>query len=482
MKDNEFANELVKKVGGKENVSNLIHCVTRLRFYLKDESKADTEGIKNMPGVISVVKAQGQYQVVVGNKVNDYFAAVMDTLGLQTSVQDGLVATDSEGNVVDKELKNSNDDDRNILGIIKDGFNELIGFITGSMIPIIGLLAGAGIVKGLLAAFVTAKWISTTSSLYLIFNTSADGIFHFLPVILGFTAAKKLKINPIPIAVVGGILIHPNIVAIATSKAPNLALWGIKFPVMNYVSSVFPILVAAWLGMYIERYLKRVIPSVISSIVSPILEVLILVFITLLFVGPIITVVSDGLAAGIKGIFDFNAILGGAIYCALFPILVVFGMHWPLIPIIVNDLAVNGYSMMNAFSSVLMMGIAGAVFAVALKTKKKNLKQVSFAATVSQVCGVGEPAIYGVLLKYKRVFYMVTISNIFGGMLAGALHLVNYGFAGGLIGFAAFINPKTGIGPNFYAYLITHIGTFILAFILTWIFGYSDKMKASDEQ
>jgi len=475
MDDKKFAQQLIESVGGKANISNVIHCITRLRFYLKDESKADTEGIKKMPGVISVVKAQGQYQVVVGNKVNDFYDAVTKELGITPQAQ-----VDADDDPVSE--KSVEKKEKGFVPAFKRGFNGLIGFITGSMMPIIGLLAGSGIVKGLLAALVAAKLITITSSLYILLNTTADGIFHFLPVILGFTAAKKLGTNPVLIAVVGGILIHPNIVGIATSKNPAIALMGIHFPVMNYVSSVFPILVAAWLGKYIEKYLKKIIPSVISSIVSPILEVLILVFATLLIVGPITTVISDGLAAGIKGIFDFNAIIGGAIYCAVFPILVVFGMHWPLIPIIINDLTVYGYSMMNAFSSVLMMGIAGAVFAVAIKTRKKNLRQIGFAATLSQVCGVGEPAIYGVLLKYKRVFYMVTIANIFGGALAGALHLVNYGFAGGLIGFASFINPKTGIGPNFYSYLITHIGTFVLSFVLTWLFGYNDKMKASDEK
>ncbi len=186
-------------------------------------------------------------------------------------------------------------------------------------------------------------------------------------------------------------------------------------------------------------------------------------------------------AFGISTIFDFNTIIGGAVYCALFPVLVVFGMHWPLIPIIVNDLTVNGFSMMNAFSSVLMMGIAGATCSIALKTKKAQLKQVAFAATLSQICGVGEPAIYGILLKYKKVFYLVTLSNIFGGALAGSLHLVNYGFAGGVIGFASFINPVAGIDNNFYAYLLSHIGTFLLSFLLTWLFGFNDKMKAADE-
>lgn len=463
-----FANDLIEKVGGDRNINNVIHCITRLRFYLDDESKADTKSIEQMPGVISVVNAQGQYQVVVGNKVGDMYQAVASALNLSTG----------KSEIVEEKETTSPD---NFLGKLQHGINELIGVITGSMIPIIGILAGAGIVKGLLAAFVTFGWMTDASQMYLLVNTIADAIFHFLPVILGFTAAQKLNANPIVIAVVGGVLIHPTIVAIASGEIPTITLLGVDFPVMNYVASVFPILVAAWLGKYIEAFLKKTVPAVISSIVSPIVEILVLSFLVLLIVGPVITVISDGLAAGITAIFDFNAIIGGAVYCALFPILVVFGMHWSLIPIIVNDLTVNGFSMMNAFSSVLMMGIAGAAFAVAIKSKKKNLKQLGFAATISQVCGVGEPAIYGILLKYKRVFYIVTFANIVGGALAGALHLVNYGFAGAIVGFASFINPVNGIDGNFYSYLITHIGTFVLAFVLTWMVGYNDQMKSTDE-
>ncbi|MBU5366192.1 PTS transporter subunit EIIC [Enterococcus devriesei] len=465
-----FATDLIEKVGGKGNINNVIHCITRLRFYLNDESKADTKEIEKMTGVISVVKAQGQYQVVVGNKVGDMYQAVTAELGLNNTSSKKIVVEPTKESSEGFGYK------------LQHGINEFIGIITGSMIPVIGILAGAGIVKGLLAAFVTFGWMTDASQMYMLVNTIADGIFHFLPVILGFTAAQKLNSNPIVIAVVGGILIHPAIVEIASGKTPYVSLLGIHFPVMNYVASVFPILVAAWMGRYIEKALKKMIPSVVSSIVSPIVEILILSFLVLLIVGPVITFISDGLAAGITGIFDFNAIIGGAVYCALFPILVVFGMHWPLIPIIVNDLTVNGYSMMNAFSSVLMMGIAGAAFAVAIKTKKKNLKQLGFAATISQICGVGEPAIYGILLKYKRVFYIVTFANIIGGALAGALHLVNFGFAGAVVGFASFINPKTGIDSNFYSYLVTHIGTFVLSFGLTWLFGYNDQMKSTDEE
>lgn len=467
MNYDSFAEELIQQVGGKNNIKEVIHCITRLRFFLNDESLADTEYIKKMPEVMGVIQHQGQYQVVVGNKVNDMYDAISKKLD---STNKSLF-----------EDKSVNTKDITFSGKIKQGFNELIGVITGSMIPIIGLLAGSGILKGILAAFVTFGWVSDQSTLYLMFNTISDSVFHFLPIILGYTAAIKLKSNPIVIMVVAGVLIHPTIVGIAVGKDPTLSLLGFSFPVINYISSVFPILVAAYLGKYIEKILNKIIPKVISSVFNPILETIVLSFLMLFIIGPAITFVSDGLAFGIHAIFQFNGTIGGAIYCALFPILVVFGMHWPLIPIIVNDITTNGYSMMNAFSSVLMMGIAGATLAVAIKTKKDGLKQVGIAATISQICGVGEPAIYGILLKYKYVFYVVTLANIIGGAVAGTLHLVSYGFAGAVIGFASFINPKTGIDNNFYIYLITHIGTFLLSFILTWIIGYNDKMTSSDE-
>ncbi|MFC6293960.1 glucose PTS transporter subunit IIA [Lactiplantibacillus daoliensis] len=459
----DMAPTLIKLVGGPGNIKNLIHCITRLRFYLADESLADDAAIKRLPGVIDVVKAGGQYQVVIGAAVESVYDAVMAKLDLKPTAV--VKAPRPKG----------------IWPSFKWGFGELVGVITATMMPIIGLLAGAGIVKGILAMAVGFKWLTATAPLYILISAIADGIFHFLPVILGVTAAKKLGSNQIVLATVGGVLVYPSLATIASSKTPSLLLFGVHFPIMNYAASVFPILVAAWLAVYLERWLKKVIPQLIASIFIPIIEVLILSALIILILGPAITQLSDWLANGIMAALNFNAIIGGAIYCAIFPVLVIFGLHWPLIPIIVNDLAVHGYSMLNAFSSVLMMGIAGGVFAVTLKTRQKQLKQIGFGATISQLCGVGEPAIYGVLLKYKRVFYMVTLANIFGGALAGALHLLNYGFSGGLIGFASFINPKVGIDQNFYNYIISHGLTFLVAFVLTWLVGFNDKMKPSDQ-
>lgn len=465
------AQQIIANVGGDKNITTLIHCMTRLRFTLKDESKAKTTELEKMGLVIKVMKAQGQYQIVIGNKVTDVFDAILTALPR-------LAADDTQPVV--EQVK---DTPQGFGAKFKHGYDEFIGVLTASMMPIIGVLAGSGITKGILAGLVSAGALSDKSGIYVLINTMADTIFYFLPVILGFTAAKKLGSDPIALAVVGAFLIHPNIIGVAAAKVPEIGLWsGYAVKIMNYSGSVFPIIVAAWLGKYVERYIKKVVPEMVQSIFVPIIEIIILSFALLLVVAPIITVLSKGLADGISALLSFNGIIGGAIYGAFYPILVVFGLHWPLIPIVINDLAVNGQSVICALTSITAVGIAGGVFAVAIKTKRKKFEALGYSAGVSALCGIAEPSLYGVLLKYKRVFYMVMIGNAAGGAVAGAMHLVIYGFTGSLIGFPSFINPKTGIDGNFTAYVISHLIAFGVAFILTIFFGYNDKMESSDQE
>lgn len=465
------AQQIIANVGGDKNINTLIHCMTRLRFTLKDESKAKTTELEKMGLVIKVMKAQGQYQIVIGNKVTDVFDAILTALPR-------LAADDAQPVV--EQVK---DTPQGFGAKFKHGYDEFIGVLTASMMPIIGVLAGSGITKGILAGLVSAGALSDKSGIYVLINTMADTIFYFLPVILGFTAAKKLGSDPIALAVVGAFLIHPNIIGVAAAKVPEIGLWsGYAVKIMNYSGSVFPIIVAAWLGKYVERYIKKVVPEMVQSIFVPIIEIIILSFALLLVVAPIITVLSKGLADGISALLSFNGIIGGAIYGAFYPILVVFGLHWPLIPIVINDLAVNGQSVICALTSITAVGIAGGVFAVAIKTKRKKFEALGYSAGVSALCGIAEPSLYGVLLKYKRVFYMVMIGNAAGGAVAGAMHLVIYGFTGSLIGFPSFINPKTGIDGNFTAYVISHLIAFCVAFILTIFFGYNDKMESSDQE
>src|SRR5699024_623349 len=208
------AKQIIKHVGGDENINTLIHCMTRLRFTLKDESKADTKALEDMDVTIKVMKAQGQYQIVIGNKVTDVFNAILDVLPR-------LNTEDAPKEAVVEKVA-----DEGFGAKIKHGYDEFIGILTASMMPIIGVLAGSGITKGILAGLVSAGILSDKAGIYLLINTMADTIFYFLPVILGFTAAKKLGSDPIAMAVIGAFLIHPNIIGIAGYKVPEICLFG----------------------------------------------------------------------------------------------------------------------------------------------------------------------------------------------------------------------------------------------------------------
>ena len=345
------------------------------------------------------------------------------------------------------------------------------------MIPVIGILAGSGILKGILAALTGFHVLTVTSGTYMVLNAVADATFYFLPVILGFTSAKKLGSDPIVLAIVGAILIYPSLMTAAGhATTAQITFFGVPTHLMSYAASVFPMIVAAWLGVSVERGLKRVIPLYLRSVFVPILEALILSVIVLVVIGPLITMISKGLASGILAIYNFSPALSGLVIGGLYQTMVIFGLHWGIIPIVINDIATNGHSYLNAILSITMVAQGGAVLAVFLKSKNKPLKEISLAAAISAFCGVTEPALYGVNLKYKRVFVVASIASGLGGLLTGLLHVNNYALSGSLIGFPAFITPGVGIGPNFYGYLISHYGTLLIATTLVYLFGFSDKM------
>ncbi|WP_166667238.1 glucose PTS transporter subunit IIA [Companilactobacillus nuruki] len=464
-----LATKIVDNIGGAENINSVIHCITRLRFYLKNESKANDELIENLDGVITVTKAGGQYQVVIGQAVNDVYDAVIEQIGTQHA--------NNDTSVIDTSAKTG------IWASIQKSTSNFISVLTASMIPIIGILAGSGILKGILAALVGFKILSVTSGTYILLNAIGDATFYFLPVVLGFTAAKRLGSDPIVLAIVGGILIYPQIVTLAgkTSTASTNFL-GIPTTLVSYVSSVFPIIVAAWLGKYVERFLKKIIPTYVRSVFVPILEALILSLVIIIGVGPIITVLSKGLSNGLVSIYSFSPTLCGLVIGGVYQTMVIFGLHWALIPIVINDIATNGHSYINSILSITMVAQGGAVLAVFLRTKNKHLKEISLAAAISAFCGVTEPALYGINLKYKRVFVVASIASAIGGGLTGFLKVNNYALSGALIGFPAFITPGVGIGSNFYGYLISHYGTLLISVVLVYLFGFTNKMlvKKSD--
>ncbi|MFH5811636.1 glucose PTS transporter subunit IIA [Companilactobacillus sp. FL22-1] len=460
--------DIVKNVGGVENVRSVIHCITRVRFYLKDDNKANDAVIKGMNGVIDVAKAGGQYQVVIGPAVVDVYDAVVKALGPGFGDSDDAVA----------QPKAKAPD--GVWPKTKFYFSSLIGVITASMMPIIGLLAASSILKGLLALIVSAKWISATSSTYMIINAMGDSVFYFLPILVGFTAAKRLGANQIIMGVIGGVLAYPTLVQVATKSSSmamniNSNFFGIPIHIANYTYSIFPMIAAAWIASKLEPWLKKHIVLSLRMILSPLLEVFIVSAIIIVVVGPIITLISSYLAAGIVAMLVISPAISGLIIGGLYQCLVIFGLHWAVIPVVASQIATTGHSALNAIVSTTMVAQGAAAMAVFIKTKNHiDIKQIAGAATLSAFSGVTEPAMYGIKLKYGRIFWTANIGSAVGGLLTGLLHVDMWGFAGSLIGFASFINPK-GIDSSFTGYLIASAATIVVAFVCTYMFGFKEE-------
>ncbi|WP_201307725.1 glucose PTS transporter subunit IIA [Companilactobacillus farciminis] len=462
----ELANNIIDNVGGKENINNVIHCITRLRFYLKDESKANDSTISNLDGVIDIAKSAGQYQVVIGPAVGDVFDEVVKILGI-----------DSENNDVEKvDTSNMSTGEK-----IKNGINSFIGIITGSMAPIIGILSASGIIKGMMSLMVSFHWMSPTGNANLILTAMSDAVFYFLPILIGFNAAKRMGGNPTLCAVIGGVIAYPTIIA-ATGKNLNiLSIGNFNFPYVSYTYSIFPMILAAWIATKMEKKLKQIIPSFLQALINPMIIILVVSAITLLATGPIITWAAFSLASGIQALLSINTAIFGAIIDGFYQVLVIFGLHWGIVPLFVNDFATIGHSYLFAIVSITMVGQGGAALAVAMKTKNKSLKSLGYAAAISAFCGVTEPAIYGINLRYKKTFICANIGSAVGGFIIGLLHVNMWSIAGSIIGLPSFINPK-GIDGSFYGAVLATIAALAVAFILTYVWGFNDQMQASNKR
>ncbi len=459
----ELATFIIKNVGGKDNINNLIHCITRLRFYLKDESKANDDILKNQRGILDVMHAGGQYQVVIGNEVTNVYDAVMKQLpGLSDNPA---------------PQTNNQDDGKNP---VSRAFSNLIGFITGSMSPVIGVIAASGIIKGLLALLTLPQLgalLSVKSPVYVTVSAMADSAFFFLPVLVGFAAAKRLGSDPMIAAVIGGFLVYPQMITWGKSMTTMFSLGSWNFQFLNYSYSIFPMILAAWLAKECEQWLKKVWPSYLQMIFTPLITILVVSTITLVITGPIIQGAANGIAVFINWLVSASGWVGGLIIGAFYQLLVIFGLHWGVVPLVAQQIASTGQSSLNAIICATMVSQGAAVLAVAIKSKKADMKELGIAAAISAFCGVTEPAIYGINLRYKKVFASGCIGSAFGGLVTGLMHGTMYGFTGGLIGFSSFFNPAHPTQLNsFYTFLIASAVSIIVSFIAVWVWGYNDNM------
>ena len=480
-KENKYqvtAREVVEAIGGSDNIKSVIHCFTRLRFSLKDDSIPDDDQVNQISGVLDVARANNQYQVVIGQTVDDVYDEVIKILGPQYAGQ-GQEAADSNNSEHDNQ-------DLSFGGKIKNAFFQLIGVITGSMMPVIGLLAASGMLKGILNILTNFCHMSTASPTYTIINSMGDAAFYFLPIIVGFTAAQKLGSNPVIVSLIGGFLIYPDLVKIYASGkfsyflagvGINANFFGIPIHIPQYTYSIFPMIFAAWMAAKIEPWIKKWMPVTLRQIFTPLVEIFLVGMTVLIIVGPVISFISEGIAGVLQWLLTVNTALSGLIIGGLYQILVIFGLHWAVIPLIANDIAATGHSVLNGIISITMVAQGAGALAVWFKTKHNpELKGLSMSAAISAAVGITEPAMYGVNLKYGRVFMTSSIGAAIGGLVNGLLKVDMYGFTGSLIGFPSFV-PKAGQGNpnNLLNFWIASIVTIIAAFALTYFFGYKEN-------
>lgn len=457
----ETATFIIEHIGGEENIISLVHCATRLRFQLKDTSKVDEEALKNNPGILTAVESGGQYQVVIGNHVAKVYQEIMN----QYQIQSGdSTSNDSASNA--DEIKKSVRS--------KNPLTKVFEYISGTFSPLIPSLAGAGMVKALLAVLTMFNWLSEESATYAVLDAASNGLFYFFPIFVGISAAKFLNANPYVGGIIGAGLLEPSFTSLMDSNQ-NLDFLGIPLIISDYSTTVFPLLVAIAFFAPLERFLKKYTPDTIQLFFVPMLSIIIMTPLTALIFGPFSQYLSQLIADGLVALLSFSSVLTGMLMASVWPFLVVLGVHWGLTPITLDNLARNGdpLNAMQAGSTFAQMGIAFGVF---LRYRKnKNIRSLSFAATLSGIfAGVTEPILYGLILRYRRLIPILMVSGAIGGGLVGFFdaRLLSFAFN------SVLTIPAYSPIPQ---YVLSIAIAFAVATILTFIFGLGKDADASLE-
>ena len=455
----KLASEILKYAGGTENVDDVYHCQTRLRFKLNDESKANKKALEDLDGVSKVLISGGVFQVVIGTHVKSVFEEI------EKNVEP------KNGDIKKNETKI--DEKKSVLGSVVD-------FITGAFQPIIPALSGAGMVKALLALLVVFNLISKTSQTYYILNFFADAVFYFLPILLAFTEAQKLKCNPILAASIAGIMMHPSWGALVT-KGEAVNFFGIiPFTLASYTSSVIPIILVVLVQSYVEKWLEKYIPEAVKLVFVPMLTFLIMGTLALSILGPIGSVLGNYLAV----FFTFlstNASWAPAVIIGTFlPIMVMFGIHNGVAPLGVMQMSNLGYDSIfgpGALCSNIAQGTAA--FVVSLRTKDSKTKKIATTAGITGLMGITEPALYGVNLPKKYPLIAAMIGGGFGGLYAGLTH--THRFSTGSSGLPAVL---LYIGDNTMQFLYNIIIALVISCVVTAVVTYilSFKYEKTDEK
>lgn len=447
-----IAQQVLAAVGGKENVTSVTHCMTRLRFVLKDQSIPKKEQISKIKGVIGVNISGGQYQIIIGNSVGNVYKELVAMGGF------------SDTNISSSESTNTK----------VNPIAAVIDFIAGCMTPLFTAIIAGGLIKVLIVIFgpTLLGLISDTSDTYILMNALSDAPFYFLPILVAITASKKLGCNTYLAAMVSAVLLYPNIVTLLDSDAPTY-LFGI-IPVIHgsYSSSIIPAMLATLLLKYVEILVDKITPEWSKNFLKPLLIVIITAPITICLLAPLGLIIGNVLQSVINGIYGFAPWLAMTLFAAFMPFIVMTGMHWAFVPASLMSLASPGYDIM-LIPAMLCSNTAqaGATFGVAFKSKDKEMRQMSIPAAISALlAGVTEPAMYGVTLRLKKPMVAACIASGIGGLIAGIVNLKGYAFATPcLTAIVQFISPDGNSNFIFAAiiYAVVIVLSFVLSIILT---------------
>lgn len=440
----KLAAEILEIVGGAENITFVAHCMTRLRFNLKDESIVDDAKVKAIDGVIDIRHSAGQYQVIVGPKVDKVYEIVAKETGIDT----GKSAADE--------------------GETKGFLGKLMKLISGIMMPVLPALIACGMINAVLSILTTAGVVSAESGIYTMLYGMGNACMYFLPVLVGSSAAKFFGIDQYIGAVLGAILIYPTFVA-AAGAGDALDLFGVKFTMVSYASTVFPAIVAAWFASVLYKWLRAVLPDALAFALVPFLTVAIAAPISLLVVGPVIQQASSLLATAVLAVYQLSPVLCGVILGPIFGLVMIpLGLHWALIVISINNIMTVGS---DPILGLLCgsMGVVGACLAFALRSKDPGEKSLGFSCAITSLCGITEPALYGIVLEHKKIIIASMISGAISAVIPAIFNTRTFVMtSSGIFSFPGYMNPSGDMSSLIGAILCNVVG-FILTFVLVYI-------------
>lgn len=444
---------IIELTGGAENIINIWHCMTRLRFDLKDLSLIREDEIQKLPGVMGTQFTKKQFQVILGTTVNQSYEIACRLLGIQG---DGQGAQQAAGEAAER----------------KDPVTWFMDMVSGVFGPIVPAIAGAGMIKGLISGLAALGIISNTTDTYLLIDILASGVFTFLPFFIAVSAAKKFKTSPFLALSMAATIMYPTLTDAAKAGTISQFTFGglIPVPVFNYSGSVIPIIFSVLALSYIHRLVDRRMPDILKTVVTPTLTILISGFFTLTVIGPVGIHLGNGLAWVIEQLFRISPVLAGIVFGAIRPVSILVGMHHAMTPIALQNFADKGYDMLMPMMFIANLSIVGAAAACYFKEGTKEGKSAVASSAVSGALGITEPALFGVLTKYKKALIAATISSSAASAFISAFGVRLYGYI-----LSSVFSIPAYIGPYFPFAAAGWIMALALSFGLTWILVVREK-------